>query len=141
MGRTRSSVSPRARRPHDFQNRRARRRLPFRGPISEGYFDGHAPFIVALWSAAWWTAHPRAKGSVGPTINLVVTSMLLVNHVIASLLSVERQNRVRLVQFIFIGAFALFVFRTASTVDDVADLIGLPDPGQLYSPAGVSSRG
>ena len=89
--------------------------LTGQGPYARGLFRyGMLLLIVALWSAAWWTwltRTPRDRSS--PTMNLVVTSMLLVNHIIASFLSIERQRRVRLVQMIFVGVCVLYVFRTA----------------------------
>ena len=89
--------------------------LARKGPYERGTFRyGMLFFIVALWCAAWWTWLTRMppRDRSGPVMNLVVTSMLLVNHVIASFLSLERQRRVRLVQFIFVGACALFILRT-----------------------------
>ncbi len=101
--------------PTTFRDQMSETPFAVQGPYQRGIFRwGMLLLIVALWSAAWWTWLTRApRDRSGPTMNLVVTSMLLVNHVIASFLSVERQNRVRLVQFIFIGACALYVFRTA----------------------------
>jgi hypothetical protein len=64
---------------------------------------------MAWWT--WLTRTPRDRSS--PTLNLVVTSMLLVNHVIAAFLSVERQRRVRLVQIMFVGVCVSYVVRTA----------------------------
>jgi len=85
------------------------------GPRNRAAFRyGMLVLIVALWCVAWWTWLTRApQHRSGPATNLVVTSMLLVNHIIAAFLSVERQRQVRLVQFIFVGACVLFVFRTA----------------------------
>ncbi len=92
------------------------RETPFagQGPYQRGIFRyGMLLLIVALWCVAWWTWLARAHAArdrSGPAMNLVVTSMLLVNHVIASFLSVERRRRVRLVQIIFVGACVVVRF-------------------------------
>lgn len=89
--------------------------LAGQGPYERGTFRyGMLLLIVALWCVAWrtWLTRTPQDRSV-PAMNLVVTSMLLVNHVIASFISVERQRRARLGQIIFVGACVLYVFRTA----------------------------
>lgn len=49
---------------------------------------------------------------LGPaSLNFVVASMLLVNHVVTAFLTPEQQRRVRMWQFVFIAACGLyFVF-------------------------------
>ncbi|MGH7616708.1 MAG: hypothetical protein ACREPM_05715 [Gemmatimonadaceae bacterium] len=88
--------------------------LPGQGPYERGAFRyGMLLLIVALWCVAWriWlTRTPQDRS--GPAMNLVVTSMLLVNHVITSFLSVEHRRRVRLVQVIVVGAGVWYVLRT-----------------------------
>jgi hypothetical protein len=84
-------------------------------PYQPGAFRyGMLLSIVALWCVASWTWFTRApQERASSSMNVVVSSMLLVNHVIASFLSVEQQRRIRLLQFIFVGACVVYVFRTA----------------------------
>lgn len=86
-----------------------------RGPYGRASFRyGMLVFILVLWSYAWWhwfTSTPQNRTS--PALNVVVTSMLLVNHVVESFLSVEQRRRIRVVQFTFIGVCVVYVFRSA----------------------------
>jgi hypothetical protein len=89
--------------------------LAGKGPYERWEFRyGMLLLILLLWCVAWWTLLTRTpRDRSGPAMNLAVASTLLVNHVIASFLSVQRQRRVRLVQMIFVGVCVLFVIRTA----------------------------
>ena len=89
--------------------------LAGQGPYQGRAFRyGMLVFWLAFWCMAWWMwLRHRSHDRTSPPVNVVLVSMLLVNHVIAAFFSVEQQRRIRPVQFILLGAFLVYLCREA----------------------------
>ena len=72
--------------------------------------------LLILWllaSAVWRFVRVSDEGRFGGGGQLVVVSLLLVNHLVASFLPPERQRMMRIPQFLFLGFGVLYVFGLA----------------------------
>jgi hypothetical protein len=65
-------------------------------------------FASSLWEIVGASGANRVSARMG----LVVSALLLMNHLVESFLSVERQRMVRIPQFILLGLAALYVIRS-----------------------------
>ena len=70
---------------------------------------GFLVVILGLFVMAYRTARAFPE-MLGPaSLNFVVASMLLVNHVVTAFLTHAQQRRVRVLQFVFLAACGLYV--------------------------------